>query len=65
MKFRTNGYPVYLDLMDQMFEGHTVDGSTAYHPSASEPVNLDKDSSDDQVGEEDDQVKVPSLVLAN
>jgi hypothetical protein len=61
MKFCINGYPVYLELMDQMFEGHTIDGSTAYHPSASEPVNLDKDNSDDQVGEEDDQVTPMSI----
>jgi hypothetical protein len=52
---------MYLELMDQMFEGHTIDGSTAYHPSVSEPINLDEDSSDDQVGEEDDQVTPMSI----
>jgi hypothetical protein len=51
MKFR-KGLPDYLDLMDKMFTGNTVDSSTSFVVGDSDTINLDGASSDEAAANE-------------
>jgi hypothetical protein len=61
MRFK-NGLPVYLDQMDRMFIGNTVDGSTSFLAGESCPIDLDAVSSDEvATNDPDDQLTPLSI----
>ena len=61
MKFR-KGLPEYLDQMDKMFTGNTVDGSTSFVAGECGSIDLDGGSSDEEAADEqDDQVTPLSI----
>ena len=61
MKFR-KGLPEYLDQMDKMFTGNTVDGSTSFVAGESGTIDLDGGSSDEEVADEmEDQLTPLSI----
>ncbi|XP_066320365.1 uncharacterized protein [Miscanthus floridulus] len=61
MKFR-KGLPEYLDQMDKMFTGNTVDGSTSFIAGESGTIDLDGTSSDEEAAyEQDDQLTPLSI----
>jgi len=51
MKFR-KGLPEYLDEMDKMFTGNTVDGSTSFVAGECGTVDLDGGSFDEEAADE-------------
>ena len=58
MKFK-KGLPEYLDQMDKMFTGNTVDGSTSFVAGQSGTIDLDGGSSDEEVGDEQEDQLTP------
>jgi len=50
MKFK-KGLPEYLDQMDKMFTGNTVDGSTSFVAGESGTIDLDGGSSDEEAAD--------------
>jgi len=58
MKFR-KGLPEYLDQMDKMFTGNTIDGSTSFVVGDSGTIDLDGGSSDEEVGDEQEDQLTP------
>jgi hypothetical protein len=58
MKIRSNGLPPYLDQLDEMFAGNTVDGSSSYVPAAGPTTQVHEVSSDDE-GQDDEDTRTP------
>jgi hypothetical protein len=61
MKFK-KGLPEYLDLMDKMFTGNTVDGSTSFVAGESDTIDLDGASSDEAAAAEQADLLTPLSV---
>ena len=58
MKFK-KGLPEYLDQMDKMFTGNTVDGSTSFVAGESGTIDLDGGSSDEEAADEQEDQLTP------
>jgi len=54
MRLRTNGLPLYLPQLDEMFEGNTVDGSSSYILAAAPTTEVHEVTSDDEGGDDED-----------
>jgi len=61
MRMRTTGLPPYLAQMDDMFQGNTVDGTTSFVPAATWRTEVNVVSSDEEGGEDEDNVTPMSL----
>jgi hypothetical protein len=61
MRLRTTGLPLYLPQLDKMFEDNTVDGTSSYVPATTPRTKVHEVTSNDEGGEDEDNVTPWSL----
>jgi len=61
MRLKTTGLPPYLPQLDEMFKGNTVDGTSSYVPTTTPRTEVHEVTSDDEGGEDEDNVTPLSL----